>query len=495
MGEIKDLVDTLKDLKGGFAEFGVFANRRSIADSATDGIAEFPVVVDSTIPLDDAVTIARALERKFASFMLITLTMNPYLQTDGTTVPSAAEYVKKYHQNMRDIKPRIGLDLDTALSLEGFDQIVDKYDLDYSAVAEGAVIMAHKIYENVDSRVANKQHCRYNFTIESVTNPMVLNKVGTKYPVSEAKGNSGKSSGGNSGGSGGGSNNGSGSGGGNSGGSSNSSSRGTSSSNSGNDRHGYSRRPININTTVNPQIIGQNKGSSKPTFADRRQLNHSVDAEFRKANDIVPTMLHLRVYPVDPKTNEQVKDAIDFVLGIKAILHPVDPMKLVDTLAAGIDGNNTFLDFIKWTTGETRFFKDFLFAIDKQKHDAVAMGDEAKKWMIASKRRGNVSRALSRFSKNALYPIVSLVITTDSLEILKENYGYDLDKMPALINSLFKTYFLLGFVKINTASQRVDIMIDNVDNVETVTLSTLSKEGSLDDRKFKDMMRMIGRTV
>lgn len=463
MGEIKDLVDTLKDLKGGFAEFGVFANRRSIADNATDGIAEFPVVVDSTIPLDDAVTIARALERKFASFMLITLTMNPYLQTDGTTIPSAAEYVKKYHQNMRDIKPRIGLDLDTAFSLEGFDQIVDKYDLDYSAVAEGAVIMAHKIYENVDSRVANKQHCRYNFTIESVTNPMILNKVGTKYPVSEAKGNSGKSSGG--------------------------------SSNSGNDRRGYSHRPININTTVNPQSIGQNKGSSKPVFADRRQLNHSVDAEFRKANDIVPTMLHLRVYPVDPKTNEQVKDAIDFVLGIKAILHPVDPMKLVDTLAAGIDGNNTFLDFIKWTTGETRFFKDFLFAIDKQKHDAVAMGDEAKKWMIASKRRGNVSRALSRFSKNALYPIVSLVITTDSLEILKENYGYDLDKMPALINSLFKTYFLLGFVKINTASQRVDIMIDSVDNVETVTLSTLSKEGSLDDRKFKDMMRMIGRTV
>lgn len=459
MGEIKDLVDTLKDLKGGFAEFGVFANRRSIADSATDGIAEFPVVVDSTIPLDDAVTIARALERKFASFMLITLTMNPYLQTDGTTVPSAAEYVKKYHQNMRDIKPRIGLDLDTALSLEGFDQIVDKYDLDYSAVAEGAVIMAHKIYENVDSRVANKQHCRYNFTIESVTNPMVLNKVGTKYPVSEAKGTS-------------------------------------SNKKSGNAPRTHQRQPINININKDPSnIVIQNKSSLKPTFADRRQLNHSVDAEFRKANDIVPTMLHLRVYPVDPKTNEQVKDAIDFVLGIKAILHPVDPMKLVDTLAAGIDGNNTFLDFIKWTTGETRFFKDFLFAIDKQKHDAVAMGDEAKKWMIASKRRGNVSRALSRFSKNALYPIVSLVITTDSLEILKENYGYDLDKMPALINSLFKTYFLLGFVKINTASQRVDIMIDSVDNVETVTLSTLSKEGSLDDRKFKDMMRMIGRTV
>ena len=459
MGEIKDLVDTLKDLKGGFAEFGVFANRRSIADNATDGIAEFPVVVDSTIPLDDAVTIARALERKFASFMLITLTMNPYLQTDGTTVPSAAEYVKKYHQNMRDIKPRIGLDLDTALSLEGFDQIVDKYDLDYSAVAEGAVIMAHKIYENVDSRVANKQHCRYNFTIESVTNPMVLNKVGTKYPVSEAKDTSNNKK-------------------------------------SGNSPRTHQRQPINININKDPSnIVIQNKGSSKPVFADRRQLNHSVDAEFRKANDIVPTMLHLRVYPVDPKTNEQVKDAIDFVLGIKAILHPVDPMKLVDTLAAGIDGNNTFLDFIKWTTGETRFFKDFLFAIDKQKHDAVAMGDEAKKWMIASKRRGNVSRALSRFSKNALYPIVSLVITTDSLEILKEKYGYDLDKMPALINSLFKTYFLLGFVKINTASQRVDIMIDNADNVETVTLSTLSKEGSLDDRKFKDMMRMIGRTV
>ena len=104
MGEFRDMLDAMSDLKSevkkGFASIGGYGKRRSIAASATDGTCYFPVVVDDSIPLEDALIVARALERKYATFVLTTLTMNPYMQIDDGNI-SAAEYVKKFHQNMR----------------------------------------------------------------------------------------------------------------------------------------------------------------------------------------------------------------------------------------------------------------------------------------------------------------------------------------------------------------------------------------------------------
>ena len=64
-----------------------------------------------------------------------------------------------------------------------------------------------------------------------------------------------------------------------------------------------------------------------------------------------------------------------------------------------------------------------------------------------------------------------------------------------LLDKIMSTYFLLGFVVVNPATNRVDFHIDGFDSAETVTLNTLQKEETRDDKKFKDMMRMMGRSV
>ena len=58
-----------------------------------------------------------------------------------------------------------------------------------------------------------------------------------------------------------------------------------------------------------------------------------------------------------------------------------------------------------------------------------------------------------------------------------------------------ENYSLLGFVIVNPASNRVDINLDGFTQAETLTLNTLQKEETREDKKFKEMMRAMGRSV
>lgn len=453
MGEFRDMLDAMSDLKSevkkGFASIGGYGKRRSIAASATDGTCYFPVVVDDSIPLEDALIVARALERKYATFVLTTLTMNPYMQIDDGNI-SAAEYVKKFHQNMRVKRsetPAINL-LDIKES--AFDSICDKYGIDYSAVEEEAMVTAWNIYNSVVSSVANKNASKWNFTLEEMLTPSIVNDIGKIRPMMEAKG--GKPT------------------------------------------------PVSVNNTVKTpavnttvnNLISSGKGGSGRS--DPRQINHLMDTDFKKANDLVPTMLHIRVYPT-ASGDEELPEPIDFVLGVKATLHSVTADAMAENLAKGVNGDNHFFEFIKWYTGETRFFKDFVFAIDQQKSDAVSASNKNKGWFVASKRRKAMSKLQSKISKNPMTPIMTIVTSKDTLETLASVYGFDLEASPMLLDKIMSTYFLLGFVVVNPATNRVDFHIDGFDSAETVTLNTLQKEETRDDKKFKDMMRMMGRSV
>ena len=92
-------------------------------------------------------------------------------------------------------------------------------------------------------------------------------------------------------------------------------------------------------------------------------------------------------------------------------------------------------------------------------------------------------------------PIMTIVTSKDTLEPLSNVYGFDLEASPMLLDKILSTSFLLGFVVVNPATTRVDFHIVGFDSAEIVTLNTLQKEETRDDKKFKDMMRMMGRSV
>ena len=165
-------------------------------------------------------------------------------------------------------------------------------------------------------------------------------------------------------------------------------------------------------------------------------------------------------------------------------------------IARGMKNNDTLFHFIKWTTGETKFFRDFLFAVDQQKADAYqsVRGDNLS-LMVASRRRRDLAKVWNRFDDNPLTPILSILVSNEDMDILRDEFGYDTEKMPTLIATLMRNFYLLGFMKINNTSERVDILIDGQQQPQTYLLSTLEKETTTDDKKFKEVMKLIGRRL
>ena len=83
---------------------------QSVASLSRDMIMQFPVIMSNTIPTDEAMQIARALERQYAAFSLITLSSS--FTVDETKFATIQDFVKSIHNN--DDAPKL---LDYAFGL------------------------------------------------------------------------------------------------------------------------------------------------------------------------------------------------------------------------------------------------------------------------------------------------------------------------------------------------------------------------------------------
>lgn len=239
---------------------------------------------------------------------------------------------------------------------------------------------------------------------------------------------------------------------------------------------------------------GNTSGNRKSDPKIREPL---VDQKkFEKANDVVPTLLHIRVFP----KNNGYSEPIDFVIGVKATLHPVRQNDMLLNLVRGLKNEDKFFNFIRWTTGEIKFFKDFLFCIDQAKLDAVTSSSSSNALFSMGRRRKSLSVMKNYFTNDSLLPNMTIVVTTDCLNRLKDEYGYDIgmnagSSQIALIKKMMSSYFLLSFVIVDQGLGRVNILLDGQNQFENYTYSNLQKEGTVNDRQFKEMMKMLGRSV
>lgn len=480
MGEISEIISAISDLaksakdtantvKG--VSSGIFKpSASSISSLALQGTANFPVIVPDDMDLDDALMISKSLERKFSTFLLTVLTMNPYMGIDNDSTPSAAEYLKQFHQNM-DQPPTYKVDVPNALNTakimfeseapstinisdRAASFILEQSELgvDYNCWITESLQIVSAIYEGISDPRVNDKNIQFNYTMEEVTNPSVLNSVGAFRPTMEAN----------------------------------------------NRPKTYSKKvpgnTINISPVINVSSVSKEKSNRSRNSGGSAIQNHLANNEFKKANELVPTLLHVRVYPYNIETSESL-DPLDFIVGVKATLHPIPSSDMILNISRGLQNDGLFFNFIRWTTGEIKFFKDFLFAMDQQKVDAKNAGSSANGWWSALRRRRAKRNVIKKFSsgKNCL-PNATIVCTVDMLEELKSSYGVNLTGSDtSAAQRLIDQYFLLAFVRVNPALQRVDFLFEGQSQYETVSYSTLSKEGGQDDRKFKDMMKMLGR--
>ena len=459
MGTLKDIIDTIGNIEGDVA--GMISGGKkfkSLSKASMDGTLNFPVIVSNALSIEDASLVSKALERQFASFTLTLMTMNPYLYTMGGRA-TAANYINKFHQNV-DTRTD-ATDIHNAITNMMTEAAMKLHIDDYEVLDEVSECIMYKVYEGVNHSGVNTDNMRYSYSIEDVTESSILNDFANRSVVYED----------------------------------------TFKDHSMNVANASVHdNEFNYNIDANrldTRTLGRELGHAmRPVGGggDKRQFNHmSVSSDYKKANELVPTLLHMRIYPIDSTTKTELPP-IDFVMGIKATMHPVSSEEVVINIARGIKNENTFFNFIRWTTGEISFFKDFVLSINELKIDAINTGSKSSRWWTMLKRRKGAAKIKNALSNNRLLPNATIVITQEESDMIKNQYGYDLEKT-SIAYKLMENYFLISFVIVDPALQRVKFLFDGKNEFEIMTFANLARENTVDDRKFKEMVNMLGRRI
>lgn len=171
-----------------------------------------------------------------------------------------------------------------------------------------------------------------------------------------------------------------------------------------------------------------------------------------------PTVLTATLYL---ESQAGIPEPRSLVFGVKTMVRSVPSGVMIPNVTECIASNTWAFKFVKWTKGETKFFRDVLFDITNARKEAINDNDPAGAWFNSVKRRKRNSRWFG--SKTNISPVMTLIITDAEAEAIKAQTGIDLmeDKAAA---KLMKDMYLLGFAIYHTANGNVDIMLDKYSN-------------------------------
>ena len=180
-----------------------------------------------------------------------------------------------------------------------------------------------------------------------------------------------------------------------------------------------------------------------------------------------------------------------FVVGVKAKLTVCDGMNILNRFKIKHNSKNLMLNLIKVSTREISFFKDFLFAIDNAKLDAVSQsrrGSSSKMWKVLERRalKSKIRRSFNM--TNDATSITSIIITSDEVEFFKKTEYIDLEA-PKVINNIMEAYNLLHLVILDDNLEIAKIVSDTGDGkYELITYNNMEKEQKDNSKKILNLM-------
>ena len=215
-----------------------------------------------------------------------------------------------------------------------------------------------------------------------------------------------------------------------------------------------------------------------------------VDTDVKKANELQPTVLQVNYS--QKKENGDV-ELRSFLAGVKSRLIAVDSTDIVERLVAKNKTKINFLNFIRATTGEIGFFKDFLFAIDQAKLDsknAVKKGEAAAIWnCLAVRAAKNNSNKLKKLGNDAS-AITVLVVSQETVNYMKAVHKFDLEKI-ANTKMICDAYNLMGIMIADDSIEAIKTFYVGNNGYEQVAYSFMEKENKNSD--YKKMINLMGK--
>lgn len=221
--------------------------------------------------------------------------------------------------------------------------------------------------------------------------------------------------------------------------------------------------------------------------------NQLVDSDVKKANELVPTMMIVNF--ISTAMDEPIENQL--VVGVKAKIYPVDSVDLLNRIKIKNHDKNGMLKFIRATTREISFLKDFMFAIEKAKVDALSQskrGSSSKLWKILERRalKSKIRRTLGQ--ANDASAISTLVLTQEEVEYLKKTENIDIEN-PGVIRPIMEAYNLMGVCIVDESMEVAKFIFDTGDDIyENLSFNHLERENNNGlDRKVINLMTKMAR--
>ena len=236
--------------------------------------------------------------------------------------------------------------------------------------------------------------------------------------------------------------------------------------------------------------ISLRTGTKDAKSASEYFKNQIPDAEYKKANELMPTPMVVNMRYKD-KT-DAVGDVVTAMIGVKAKLYPIGSEDIVKHVAEKSKDGNWITNFFRATTREISFMKDFVLAIDKAKIDAMSLSTRQsssdKMWKVLE-RRATVSRLKKAMRANNAGAITTLCVSQEEVEVLKKEHNVDLERISTVLG-LFESYNLMCICIVDESLEVAKFIFDeNEPSWETISFTHLEREAS--DNTYKRVVNLM----
>ena len=433
MGFINDILNVMRKGPEVATQLNsVKLNTKTITRGAKDSTFQFPCLIADSVPLDMANTMSRTLDKVYASFTQTWLSMNSVV--DITINPTPLDYLRKMHQNLK---------LEGSLN----DLMVDPDDVEsyMEKVQDGK----YKLYMSKDNSYG------VVFNISNKTNRAILesHKELLKEHLSEIDMKPLESF--------------------------------------------YEADLADKADIIDRFVTAQSGKASLQRQKDLAGISNGVqapkllDRDIKKTNDMVPLGVQVRLVAVNDK--KEFVQYMDFVVGVKTIMHVIQTDDMVDNLKRGIENKSLLFKFLRWTTGEISLFKDIILNLDEIKNDTVKKAGKSP-FFGTLQRLKNKKVGMTNFTvPHAIIPNATVVISSYEVDVLQNKYGIDIRK-DAMVRMLMNNLFLMAFVIMDEGSGTVSVFYDGDQTYQTYSIETLERDNTMNSNKLgKEIGRMISR--
>lgn len=243
-------------------------------------------------------------------------------------------------------------------------------------------------------------------------------------------------------------------------------------------------------TTITKNILAARQSASTIAKNNNDFLSKQVlNAEYKKANEMMPTLM---IVNFKSKVGDDYETVESVIIGVKAKLYPIESEDIITHIVAKTKDANWVQKIVQASTREISFFRDFLFAIDKAKIDALSMsrrGSANKMWKVLERRaiKSTFNRLVAR--KNDATAITTLMVSQNEVDYIKKEFQIDLTEVKVARNLLDK-YNLLGICIVDESLETSKFMWDTGEDMwETLAFSSLEKESN--DNTYKKVVNLM----